>query len=147
MAGDRAGALAHINDDEILSRIQAGELIIDIAKSLGVAHSAISMRYADNPAYKFARETGVDTRLQDAEKEMEGAQDPLTLARARERFRAIAWRAEREFPHRWGQTKHLVVEQVGDLGERLRRALERDVSPIPVSLPTQAIDSTSTVES
>jgi hypothetical protein len=147
MAGDRAGALAHINDDEILSRIQAGELAARIAEELGVHKSAISHRYAGRPEYTQARELGTEVRLEEAENEITGAQDSFTLARARERFRAIAWKAEREFPHRWGQTKHLVVENVGDLGERLRRALERDVSPTPVSLPTQAIDSTSTVES
>jgi hypothetical protein len=147
MAGDRAGALAHINDDEILARIKAGEYVVKIAQELGVDASAIYHRYAQHQEYKQARELGAETRLEKAENDITLADDPFRLARAREIHRAIAWRIEREFPHRWGQTKHLVVENVGDLGERLRRALDRSVSPIDVSSHAQVIDSTSTRES
>lgn len=125
MAGDRAGALAHIDDEAILERIQAGEHAIHIAQELGVHQSALYHRYAENPHYKLARRLGARVRLEQAEREIEGAADAFTLARARERFRAVAWRCEREFPDEWGQKTHVTVEQVGDLAEKLRRSRER----------------------
>jgi len=59
-------------------------------------------------------------RIEDIEK----ASDPLTLARARESFRAWSWVAERRESQMFGQKQehtHVVV----DLGDRLRRARER----------------------
>lgn len=125
MAGDRAGALAALDDEAVLARIQAGEHASKIAEELGVHKSALYHRYAGLPRYLQAREHGAEVRLEEAERQIEEAPDPFTLARARERFRAVAWRAEREFPARWGQKNHVTVEHVGDLGEKLRRAKER----------------------
>ena len=53
------------------------------------------------------------------------------VSRAREGFKAAAWFAEREFPHRWGRTDKLQVEHIGDLGERLRRSKERVIEHDP----------------
>jgi AcrR family transcriptional regulator len=127
MAGDRAGALAHINDEVVLSRLQAGEDAARIAEELGVHKSAIYHRYSNDPRYKPARKLGTHVRIDESEREIKDAQDPFTLARARERFRAVAWRAEREFPDEWGQRTHVTVENIGDLGEKLRRSRERVV--------------------
>lgn len=135
MAGDRAGALAFVNDDEILDRIRAGEHASSVAASLGVHKSALSHRYKAKNEYVEARETGTEVRLNDLEAEiaalskplpkpelsdeptdtelrrykvelknwqMDHAQREFNLACARERYRAVSWRAEREFPHRWG---------------------------------------------
>ena len=54
----------------------------------------------------------------------------VDLARVERLWRTVSWQAEREFPHRWGQKNHLVVENVGDLGEKLRRAKERVINPV-----------------
>lgn len=145
MAGDRAGALAHINDDEILTRIRAGEHAIHIAQELGVHQSALYHRYAENPQYKVARRLGARVRLDGVEQEIAAAPDPFTLARAREKFRALAWRCEREFPDEWGQRTHVTVEQVGDLAEKLRRARERTIDGEVVSsdpIQTSALSNT-----
>jgi hypothetical protein len=142
-----SGALANIDDDAILDRIKAGEYATVIAEELGVDPSALYHRYAHLQEYRQARELGAEVRLETAEREIEGAPDPFRLARAEKKHKAIAWRIEREFPARWGQTKHLIVENVGDLGDRLMRARDRkerrtiDVTPDSVSLDAQATDS------
>jgi AcrR family transcriptional regulator len=135
MAGDRAGALANVDDEAVLSRIQAGEHASSVAASLGVHKSALSHRYKGKAEYVEARELGTEVRLNDLETEiaelskplpkpelvdepteaelrrykvelknwqMDHAQREFNLACARERYRAVSWRAEREFPHRWG---------------------------------------------
>lgn len=104
MAGvdNRSGALAHIDDETILARLAAGEHASRIAHELGVHKSAIYHRYADRPDYQLARKHGTEVRIEESENEITTAADQFTLSRARERFRAVAWRAEREFPDRWG---------------------------------------------
>lgn len=120
------GKLAHIDRQDILNRIYGGELPTRIADDLGVHKSAITLKYGKDPEYMQAREVGMEIRLDDGEKLIEDAGDDLNLARAREiAQRRREWRAEREFPHRWGQKNHLTVENVGDLGDRLRRSRER----------------------
>ena len=48
-------------------------------------------------------------QIEQREEELEQAEDALNLARARELLSHARWRAEREFPHRWGQKGSLVV--------------------------------------
>ena len=122
MAGDRAGALAHLDDSDLLSRIAAGENPARIAESLGVHKSAIYHRFEGNKDYERARFDGMGIRVEESEEEIAGAQDSFTLARAREKFRAVAWRAEREFPHRWGQKQQIDHHITLDLGAKLRQA-------------------------
>lgn len=123
MAGDRAGALALIDDDSILSRIEGGENPARIAHSLGVHKSAIYHRFANRPDYQLARKSGMHVRVEEGEDEISDATDPFTLARAREKFRAISWRAEREFPDTWGAKATLDVRV--DLGGALQAISER----------------------
>jgi len=123
----KSGALKQVDDTALISRIANGEYANKIAAELGVHHSSIYRRLAQHPEYALARETAWEYRLDEALQEIEGAADPCTLARGRERFRAIAWRAEREFPSRWGQRSHVTVEHAGDLADRLRRANERTI--------------------
>lgn len=101
--------LANVNDDDILSRLAQGELASHIAVELGVHKSAIYHRFEDRKDYKQAREYGMQVRVEESETEIATAQDVFTLSRARERFRAVSWRAEREFPHRWGQKQQVTV--------------------------------------
>jgi hypothetical protein len=141
------GALVAYDPEQLIQRIAEGAFLRDLAKELGIDKRRLSERLRQHPGYEEAKQECIDTQLEEAQKALREARDTTDIARARELFRAAAWRAEREHPARWGQKTHVLVENVGDLGERLRRALERDVSPTPVSLPTQVIDSTSTRES
>jgi hypothetical protein len=132
--------VVNLDEQTVFDRIRAGEHASQIAAELGLHKSAISHRYRQNPEYLEARLSGAENRLEQAEIEIRAADDPLTLARAREVFRAVAWRCEREFPARWGQSHHLTVENVGDLGEKLRRSRERVIEGETVAqIPNAAL--------
>jgi hypothetical protein len=141
------GALVKYDPEELIQRIAQGAFLRDLAKELGIDKRRLSEKLRQCPGYEEAKQECIDTQLEEAQIALKEARDSADIARAREMFRAAAWRAEREHPARWGQKTHVTVEQTGDLGDRLRRALERDVSPISVSPHAQVIDSTSTRES
>ena len=131
---------AIINQDDIISRIKAGEKLTDIARHYGYKdHSAIVHRLKDHPEYQIARETGVEARMESREGELELAQDSVTVARARELLSHARWRAEREFPHRWGQKQQIITASVpvdqllqGDALDLIRSM--RDVTPKPSAI-------------
>ena len=51
------------------------------------------------------------TQKESAEDELDGANDPLTLARARERLRGAQWELERIFHRIYGQKQELTVRE------------------------------------
>ena len=51
----------------------------------------------------------------------------IRLACAREQLRSSQWELERLFADFYGQRTHVTVENIGDLGEKLRRSRERVV--------------------
>ena len=121
-------AVAIQRRDEIIEQVANGEMLQVIAQRLGIAAPNISKHLADDPEYRKAREIGAELRLHLAYTRMdECAEGELVesetgekvlveskgnLARAREAaFRAAAWFAEREFPHRWGQKQTVTVNQ------------------------------------
>ncbi len=131
------GSLANIPREQILQRIASGELAVKVAESLGVHKSAISHAFEADAEYAKARELGMSVRLEMGEQAIEDAGDDLNLARVREiQQRRREWRAEREFPHRWGQRSTVTVEHV-DLGDALRRARERVIDGECVAIAQQ----------
>ena len=134
-------AIAHTKRDFILESLRSGSMVKDVAQSLGVSGEAISQQLANDPEYRAAREKGIAQRLEAHYEEIQAAEDPLSLARGREAWKAATWFAEREFPARWGQHIHSTVEHVGDLAERLRRARERviDAAPAIEEKPMESI--------
>lgn len=123
----KLGHLTEADEAEILKRVARGELMINIARELGVTPQAMSLRFSKREDYLLARESGHEARIDEAEEWVEGASDALELARARDVWRARSWRASVESPNRWGDKKHVTIELTGDLGERLRRSREREV--------------------
>lgn len=115
------------DDISLLDRIESGEFPAAIARQYGVTKQAIYKRFRGRQDYQQARELGAEARVDEAVDAIREAVEPVSLARAREHFKAVAWQAEREFPHRWGQRTHVTVEHTGDLGERLRRSKERTI--------------------
>lgn len=100
------GNLAVIDDDSLLQQVATGAYLSTIAAQYGVTHQALSKRLNANPDYKIVREVAHEHRLTEREKELEEIDDAATqvaLARARELLSHARWRAEREFPERWGQ--------------------------------------------
>jgi hypothetical protein len=126
--GQRKWGVVALNRDVVLERVQAGEKLTDIAQSLGLkTHAAIARAFRDDPEYQEARLVGVEARMEMRERELEVADESVTVARARDLLSHARWRAEREFPERWGQHNQVTVNKGIDLGERLRRAKERTI--------------------
>ena len=158
MAGvnNRSGVLANIDEESIIERIAQGERAYLIAAELGVAHSSLYRRMAKNPDYLPARSAAYDFRLDKATDEIASAADQCSVSRGRELFRAIAWRAEREFPQRWGQKQEVTQVSInvladpstlGKLSDLIARAraLECHASTL-ISDNTQDIPSTPVIE-
>lgn len=109
------GVLANIDTDEIIERIANGAIPARIAQELGVTKAAIYYQISDHPLYRKARQSGMATRLDEAEISIMDSRDQLSLSRARETFRATAWRAEREHPSVWGNQQNTI--QINGNGE------------------------------
>lgn len=127
------GALARINDDDLIDRIADGAYVTHLAREHGVTHTAMHLRLKGHPGYKEALKLRNAAKLDSHQEGIEAASDPLALARAREAFRAASWRAERECPEEWGPRSHITVENVTDLADKLRRAQERVIEHDPVN--------------
>mgnify|MGYP001605672671 CR=1 FL=1 len=113
-------AIAIQHREQILQSIAAGQRLTDIAASLGLkTHSAIVNRLGNDPEYIIARETGAEARLEARERDLEGAMESVTVARADKLLGHARWRCEREFPHRWGAKQQLTVEHRVTVDERL----------------------------
>jgi len=126
----RLGVRYSVDLDDLIAQIANGALLRDLEPETGVTRQRLSQILRDHPGYAQAKRCQLEARLDRAEAGMDAAPDGLSLARAREQFRAAAWRAERECPELWGQHTQVTVSQ-GDLGERLRRARERVIDAAP----------------
>lgn len=94
--------LANINPDSIIDQIAAGAFQSHIAISLGVSPQALHQKLSKHPAYREALKLRNMAKLDNAQGKIDQAAAAIDLARAREAFRAAAWRAERECPSEWG---------------------------------------------
>lgn len=115
MAGDKAGALADISTQTLVDRVENGEIPSRIAEQLGVTKAAVYYHLHQHPDYQPARKTGMAIRLDEAESNIIAATDTLSLGRATQAFRAVAWRAEREHPAEWGAMSKLAGADGGPL--------------------------------
>ena len=103
------GKLAGINVEAVLDRIAEGDWPARIAQELGVTKAALYFHLKEHPEYQACREISTDSRLDDGLEKLALTTD-LTLARTEEvKLRRLEWRAEREFPHRWGAKQQVTV--------------------------------------
>lgn len=98
-----------IDAETLLRKIANGAYLKDLEAETGLDKRRLSEQLRKHPDYKAAKEASTECQLDEAFEMLKCAQDAVDIARAREQFKAAAWRAEREFPHRWGQK----VEQLG----------------------------------
>lgn len=103
-------ALANINAEQLIDRIADGAFLRDLAKESGIDKRRLSEHLRKHPHYISAKETSIEVQLDDAQLALQLAREPADIARAREMFRAAAWRAEREFPQRWGSKTQLQAD-------------------------------------
>ena len=95
--------LIKYDDDAILGQLCSGMKLRDIAKQIGITKQSLHTHISKHPQYLAAKQEAFDSRLDDCEDELRRATDATDIARAREVFRATAWRAERECPSIWGK--------------------------------------------
>ena len=105
-------AVAIQHKDQIIQRVHDGEYAAEIARSFGISPAALSNQLAKDPDYHKARECGIEHRLATRERELESSEDSASVSRARELLGHQRWRAEREFPERWGAKGQVINLQV-----------------------------------
>lgn len=124
--------LAGQDPRQILTRYLSDETTESIARDYGVTRQALGqylLRHAEED-WKEAQVARAIARKEKAEDDIEAAQDPLNLAKARELLKAAQWDLERVCRRIYGQeVQHTIA--VIDLGDRLRRARERVIDADP----------------
>jgi transcriptional/translational regulatory protein YebC/TACO1 len=105
-----------------------------IAKSYGVSRKSLVawLRQVAPKEWLHVQLVRAHDRKETGNEELEVADDPLSLARAREKLKSAQWELQAIDPD-YQPKQHVTVEQVGDLGERLRRARERVIEAEPVA--------------
>ena len=132
------GKLKHVDIQQVITRISNGEMAVSIAQELGVSRQALSQQLKKIPDYRSAIEEGIESMLDDGLSEMSSAPDLDSVRACEARLRRIEWRAEREFPHRWGNkqqidltgavnVEHLVALKAESLLESIRATQQCEV--------------------
>ena len=123
-----ANGLVGQDPKSILLRYLSDESTEVIAKDYGVTRQALGqflLRHAEED-WKEAQVARAIARKEKAEDDIENAKDPLELAKARELLKAAQWDLERVCRRIYGQDHNFnLTLNIGDLGDRLRRARER----------------------
>jgi len=136
MSSNSLRVLKDVDFERVIERIAAGEFPKHIADEIGVHHSNLYRQLNRHPDYRISREIAWEYRLDKATEDIEQS-DERTLPRAREVFRAVSWRAEREFPERWGG-KSLTVNI--NQGVSMEAALELAASTLLDRITGRVID-------
>ena len=134
---EATGAVQAIPDDlkpaEVLKRYMTEETTSQIAASYGVKRKSLVawLRQVAPAEWKAVQIVRAHDRKEIGNEQLEVASDALSLARAREIVRSAQWELQ-ALDDDYRPKQHVTVEQVGDLGERLRRARERVIEAEPV---------------
>lgn len=114
----------------ILERIQRGESLRQVADFLGVSHVAVRawLLRCDEEAYADVVTAALTARVAESDAGLEAADDPVTIARAREQARFARMDLERRRPALYGQRQQVDMRvTTTDLSDRLRAAKARTV--------------------
>ena len=106
---------------EAPERILRGESTTQIANSYGIPPSTIRSWLVGNNDAEIARGAMLAMELMMQIEAIESATDPLSLARAREAFRAWSWIAERREHRLYGQKQELTGKDGGPLQVQIVR--------------------------
>lgn len=118
---------ADLNPNEVIQRYLQDERTSDIAASYGVKRSRLNqwlLEHAEEP-WRKAQVARAITYWEQAKDDLEGAEDPLTLARAREQLRSAQWDLERLFSRLFGQKQEVSVTHTLVVEERLQSDLAK----------------------
>ena len=129
---------------EAPERILRGESTTRIAESYGVSASTIRSWLIGNEKAEAARGAMLAMELSLQLEAIETATDPLSLARAREAFRAWSWIAERREARLYGQKQEVNVTGTVQVSHALQAISERRQGQITANdapqLPQSVID-------
>ena len=128
---------AHITPQMVIARYLDDERTADIAQSYGIKRSRLNQWLLDNAidSWKSAQIARAVTALEQAKDDLAAAAEPLALGRAREQLRSAQWELERLYARMFGQQSHVTIENVTDLGDKLRRSRERVIEHEPDAAP------------
>ncbi len=117
-------------------RIANGEHLKTIAAEIGVTPQAIGQWLLDElpEQYRVAQRRGLIRRIIDADKALDDAADPLSLARAREVARFARWDAERRLPALFGPKQEVTHVGAPQLNISFGAAIQGEcvaVTPTP----------------
>jgi hypothetical protein len=119
----RLAPLKKADPKEVLERVLNEESTKDIAASFGVTRSALNQWLLETAEteWRAAQVARAYKRKEEAEDEMDTAQDPLSLARARERLKAAQWDLERVCRRIYGQDQQASGGNAVQININLRR--------------------------
>jgi hypothetical protein len=130
--------LAKADPKKVLLRYLADESTLDIAKSYGVTRSALNkwLRNVAEEEWLEAQCSRAIARKEKAEDALEAATNSTEIARAEKVLKGAQWELEKVNRRIYGQeTMNINLNLNADLGDRLRRAREREIT---VSTPPSA---------
>jgi len=107
----------------------AGQSVQDIAARYGVDRGIVydwMLAELGPEQYRDLITRALVARVRRADEALEAAEEPHHIARARELARFARMDLERRRPALYGQQTRLMLEAAPDLGDRLRRAMERE---------------------
>lgn len=129
--------MSDLSTDSLIDRIADGAFLRDLAIESGIDKRRLSERLRKHPDYGSAKESAIEVQLDDAQLALSLAIETTDIARAREMFRAAAWRAEHEFPERWGKRPDIAI-QINNISG-LEQALTGDAASLLDKLRTVAV--------
>lgn len=106
---NRYHKLGHLNAEMLLDQIADGKTPAWLSQEYGCSRAAMHFKLRDYPDYIECREIGMEIKLDAGLEKLAKAED-LNSARMEEvKLRRLEWRAEREFPHRWGAKTQVAI--------------------------------------
>ena len=130
---------ADLKPSTVLERYLSDERTADIAASYGVARSRLNgwlLEHAEDQ-WKKAQAARAITALEQAKDDLESAQDPLSLARAREQLRSAQWDLERLVSRLYGFKQSVEVSVAVSVEHRLETSASQLLDAF-VALPQQS---------
>ena len=133
-ARDDAGRLASQHTPEEREAITADacqQIMLGYTVEQVAAQNGITTRtlhhwlHALGDEYERFRRTWLDSMLIEAGEGIEGAEDPLQIARARELWKRATWYAERRDPNRYAAKQPTVAVQINN-----SNTISADVDPV-----------------
>lgn len=110
------GALANIDPAPLIERLARGDSLRTIAADIGVSNVGLRawLLREEREAYQDAVTLALTHRVAEADESLDGADDNVSIARAREQCRFSRMDLERRRPHLYGTRPNTAIQVSGD---------------------------------